>query len=60
MAEKTPDGLLRMPNFERAVANGWIEKRGANYYVVEEHREALDAAYPGDSLYAMPEKSEAE
>ena len=39
-------------NMQVALDKGWIEKRGANYYVVEAHREELDAAYPGDAIYA--------
>jgi hypothetical protein len=39
------------PNMKAALAKGWIEKRGAVYYVVPHHREELDAAFPGDSIY---------
>lgn len=46
MADELP------PNMKRALELGWIEKRGAIYYVVPYHREDLDKAWPGDTIYA--------
>ena len=39
------------PGMKTALERGWIVKRGANYYVVPEHRDELDAAFPGDTIY---------
>jgi len=41
------------PNMKLALEKGWIVRHAGGYFVVvPHHREELDRAFPGDSIYA--------